>query len=66
MKTDANFKLSKPFKRMLAMTFDPVAQALWKKAFISADVTAQDKTRSRFVMNYDVSEAKARQILAKG
>lgn len=65
MKLDSNFKLSKPSKRILSIIDDPVLRGKWKKLLIQADSHMQDKSVSRFVMNYDVSESKARQILSK-
>lgn len=65
MKLDKHFKFPKAYKTLLANTPTELKSAT-KKALISAAYTAQDKSISRFVMNYDVSEKKARQILAQG
>lgn len=66
MKSDSNFKFPKAMKSLLSTSTSKDHKRLWKDALISAQLNIMSKTFSYVVMNYDVTPAKARQILAKG
>lgn len=54
-KVDANYRISKPLKRLLAADGD---HASWKRALIEAEASA--KGAERMTMMYDVSPNGAR------
>ena len=63
MKTDKHFRLGKSVKCILGSIDDVNLRAICKTAFIDGVAVETDKTRTKFIMNYDISEKKARQML---